>query len=140
MSYVYIIGIWPNCIEMRRVTKSRTRGLRQGNVGNCGGRPSNAFREKAKECVEHWLGVCAEMVEELRAEAETFEQKSKVLASAIKLTELYGRFSGVEKVENFGEIVPPVVVNFGGMSLSERQDLLAHLESDKPAAAYCGGT
>jgi hypothetical protein len=86
--------------------------LSGGAVGNAGGgRPSDEFRRKAGEKLDHWLDRADSLLTELQVEATDFESKMKVVEAAGKLGERFGKYTGLEKkeVEQSGESVMRVV-------------------------------
>ena len=75
----------------------------------------------------------SKLLDTMEKEAKTFEQKAKLATRMIKMAELYGKFGGLEKMELSWESAPQIVIDFGGMSIEERQALLDKMEAEDEA-------
>lgn len=103
--------------------------MRRGNVGNRGGgRPSDRFRRLATEQLEDWLKRSAKVLREIQRSATTVEEKLKFVEAAGKLADRFGKYTGIARAELLEDYCPPVVLDFSGMKLEERKELLAQLK------------
>ncbi len=72
-----------------------------------------------------------EHIEKLDKETETPEMRRRFLHVLSRVVAVFGRFSGYQKLEvEVSNLQPITRIDFGGMSIEERQHLLSMLEDD----------
>ncbi len=73
----------------------------------------------------------SEIPDQLSNDVTDFYQKMKLIEAAGKLSERIGKFAGIERANAISMPPPQIVIDFGGMSIEERQALLDSLEDPK---------